>query len=214
MAVRALLRPLLLIAVLLVVLLLPFFAIGNQLDQWFEEWSAVPPARHITALVVVGILSTDILLPVPSSGVSTLAGWQLGTIWGTLTSWVGMNLSAVAGFALALSCGSCFTKWFVRAEDLDRMQATSDRLGPLFLVMMRGVPVLAEASVLLVGANHLQWRRFLPPILLSNFVISVVYAAVGDVAGHRQEMTLGIAIAVGLPIVLGLAVRRWLVNWD
>ena len=209
---RSLLRPLLLIGVLLVVLLLPFLAVGNQLDQWFDEWSAAPPARHITALVVIGILSTDILLPVPSSGVSTLAGWQLGTIWGTLASWVGMTLSAAIGFALALSCGRCFTRWFVGEEELTRMKATSDRLGPLFLIVMRGVPVLAEASVLLVGVNHLQWKRFLPPVLVSNFVISLVYAAVGNVAGHRQEMTLGIAIAVGVPIVLGLVVRRWLVS--
>ena len=92
------------------------------------------------------------------------------------------------------------------------MKATSDRLGPLFLIVMRGVPVLAEASVLLVGVNHLQWKRFLPPVLVSNFVISLVYAAAGNIAGHRQEMTLGIAIAVGLPIVLGLVVRRWLVS--
>lgn len=207
---RSFIHPLLLIGALLLILVLPFFAIGHQLERWFEEWSENPPDRYLTAVTVVGILSTDILLPIPSSGVSTLAGWQLGTVWGTLASWIGMTLSAAVGFALALSCGSWFTRWFVREEDLDRMKTTSDRLGPLFLIVMRGVPVLAEASVLLVGVHRLSWRRFLPPVVLSNFVISLAYAAMGDIAGHRQEVTLGIAVAVVLPVILGIAVRRWL----
>ena len=203
-------RPLLFISVLLLIIIIPFLLVGDWVEARFAAWSEHPPHPAMTALVIIGILSTDIFLPIPSSAVSTLGGFQLGTLTGTLTSWLGMTVSAVIGFWLASWLGRPFALWFSKDQDLARMKATSDRYGPVFLVLLRGVPVMAEASVLLVGIHRLPWNRFLPPVLLSNFAISFVYSAFGHYAGQHQLVSLAVGVAIVLPVVMAIAVRRWL----
>ena len=59
-------------------LIIPFLAFGHSLEQWAQELKESPPPPGTTAALIVGLLSTDVLLPVPSSVISTLGGWQLG----------------------------------------------------------------------------------------------------------------------------------------
>ncbi len=88
---RDLLRPLLLVVLALMVPVLPFLSFGPWLESRVEAWLDPPPAPALVALATVGLLSSDILLPVPSSVVSTVAGSQLGVVGATLASWLGMT---------------------------------------------------------------------------------------------------------------------------
>ena len=81
--------------VVLAIPIVPFLLFGERV----EAVAARPgtsirrlPAR--VAAVVIGLLATDIFLPIPSSLVSTLAGWQLGRSAEPLASWLGMSLGA------------------------------------------------------------------------------------------------------------------------
>lgn len=206
---RDLVRPLLLIGVLLAIIVGPFLLVGDLIETWYARLRAEPPSRPVTAAIVVGTLTTDIFLPVPSSAISTLGGWQLGVVGGTLASWIGMTASAALGFALASRWGEQFARLFSKTEDIQRMRATSDRYGPAFLMIMRGVPVLAEASVLLVGIHRLPWRRFLPPILASNFALSFVYSAFGEFSASHEWLPLAIGVSIGFPVLLAVIVRRY-----
>jgi uncharacterized membrane protein YdjX (TVP38/TMEM64 family) len=161
-------------------------------------------------VVIVGLLATDVLLPVPSSLVSTLGGSQLGTVWGTIASWVGMTAGAALGFALARWLGTPFAHRISHPKDLQRLERASDRYGPLFLVLARGVPVFAEASVLLLGMHRLSWRRFLPVVLASNFGIALAYSAFGTWAAQREWLPLALGISVALPLLWTMMARRWL----
>jgi uncharacterized membrane protein YdjX (TVP38/TMEM64 family) len=198
---QTLLRPLLLVSVVLLVPIVPFVVFGAQLETWFHTWSEQQAARHTVAAVVVGLLATDIFLPIPSSLVSTLGGAQLGILGGTLASWVGMTVSAVVGFALARWCGPAVAHFLSRPQDLQRLARASDRYGPLFLVLARGVPVFAEASVLLLGLQQLAWRRFLPAVVASNLGIALAYSAFGTFAAQHAWLPFALGISVALPLV-------------
>ena len=203
---RELFRTLPLMCVVLLVPVLPFLALGGQFEAWSKQFAENPPSPMVTAVVVIGLLSTDILLPIPSSVVSTMAGWQLGWWQGTLATWTGMNLGAALGFALARKWGRPFAHWFSKEEDLERMQRVSDRFGPLVLVMTRALPVLAEASILIAGMHQLAWKRSLPALVLSNLGVALAYAAFGDYAEQRQWLPLALGVSVAVPVlVAGLA---------
>ncbi len=206
---RTLWRPLLIIVVVLLIPIVPFFLVGDQLEHWLAGWSQRGLSRGATALLVAGALSTDILLPIPSSLVSTWGGGTLGTIWGTLASWAGMSVGAVLGFALARRCGRSVSSWFSSERDLDRMVVASRRYGPVALVLARGVPVFAEASVLLLGLHGLSWRRFLPAILASNFGIALAYSAFGQVAAEHAWLPLALGVSIALPLIVTTCVRWW-----
>jgi len=208
--VRELFRTLPLMCAVLLVPILPFLLFGGQLDTWLRGMSEDPPSQAATAAIVVGLLSTDILLPIPSSVISTMAGWQLGWWRGTLATWTGMSLGAVLGFALARRWGRPLALWFSKAEDLERMQQTSERYGPFVLVLARAVPVFAEASVLLMGIHKLSWRRFLPAVLASNLGIALAYSAFGDYAQQHQWLPLALGISIAVPVLVAALAQRWL----
>lgn len=207
---RELLRTLPLMCIVLLVPIIPFLFMGGQLNDWLRGLSENPPEPAATFALIVGLLATDILLPIPSSVISTLSGWQLGWFWGTLATWLGMNVGAAFGFALARRYGRAFALYFSRGQDLDRIRKVSDRYGPLVLVLTRAMPVFAEASVLMAGIHQLAWRRFMPAIVTSNLGIAVAYAAFGDYAERNQWLPLALTVSVAVPIVVAGFARRWL----
>jgi uncharacterized membrane protein YdjX (TVP38/TMEM64 family) len=207
--VRELFRTFPLMCVVLLVPIVPFLIFGGHLDQWLRGLAEDPPSPVATFALVVGLLATDILLPIPSSVISTMSGWQLGWLFGTLATFAGMNLGAVLGFALARRYGHPFALWFSKGEDLQRMRQVSDRYGPLVLVLTRAVPVFAEASILIAGIHRLSWRRFLPAVLLSNLGIAIAYAAFGDYAERHQWLPLALGVAIAVPVLVAAIAKRY-----
>ena len=211
---RELVRTLPLMCGVLLIPIVPFLFFGQRIEHWLRGMAENPPADHYVMAWVVGLLSTDILLPIPSSVISTMSGWQLGWWRGTLATWVGMTIGAVLGFALARRWGSPLALWFSKAEDLDRVRLLGDRYGPLILVLTRGMPVLAEASVLMSGIHGLAWRKFLPAILLSNLGIAIAYSVFGDYAEQNQWLPLALGVAVAVPILIAAVGQRLLPNTE
>jgi uncharacterized membrane protein YdjX (TVP38/TMEM64 family) len=195
--------------VVLAVPLVPFFLFGAQVEACLVRWHEHPPAWPLVAAAVVLLLATDVFLPIPSSLVSTLAGSQLGTIGGTLASWLGMTVGAIVGFAIARQFGPPLVAWLTRTDDVRRTEGLIDRFGPLLLVAGRGVPVLAEATVLLFGMHRLPWRRFLPPVLAANFALALAYSLLGEIAKQYESLLLAVAVAVIIPVLMVAAFRAW-----
>src|SRR4051812_31397804 len=134
----SLIRPMLPMIVILAVPIIPFLLFGSAMEAWLDQWKEHPPPPLWIAAAVVGLLSTDIFLPVPSSIVSSVAGPQLGIPLATAASWLGMTIGAVAGFALAKTFGQAFSRWFSRPEDLGRASDLANRFGPAVLAIGRG----------------------------------------------------------------------------
>lgn len=205
---QKIITPLVFIAVVLLIPILPLVVFGEvgaaELDAWLKKL----PSPTLLATAVAALLAVDIFLPVPSSLVSTLAGGELGPWLGTLAAWLGMTAGAVLGFALARLFGRPLARRFSNPEELARIERLSQKHGPLILVLVRALPAMAEASVLLMGASGLSWRRFLPPVLASNLGIALAYALFGHVAERHGLLPLALAVAVALPVLAITMVHR------
>ena len=205
---RDLLRPMLPMIVVLAIPIVPFLLFGQeQVERQLRDWRDRPPPPLYVSAAVVALLASDIFLPIPSSAVSTLAGWQLGAVGGSLAAWAGMSLGAVIGFALARWFGQPAVAWLTRAGDLERTRQLTERFGPALLILGRGVPVLAEATVLLLGMHGLPWRKFLPPVLLANLVLAIAYAVFGEIAGQHQWLPLALGVSIALPVLMVAAFK-------
>jgi uncharacterized membrane protein YdjX (TVP38/TMEM64 family) len=207
---RDLLRPMLPMIVVLAVPIVPFLIFGQEgVERALDDWRENPPPPMYVAAAVVALLATDVFLPIPSSLVSTLAGWQLGALGGTVVSWIGMTLGAAMGFALARTFGQPAVAWLTRPPDLARTQLLAERFGPALLVLGRGIPVLAEGTVLLLGMHGMSWRRFLPPVLLANLGLALAYSVFGQVAERYHLLPLALAIAIALPVAMIAAFKAF-----
>lgn len=195
------LRWCLLFAATVAAILIPFFLFGELIEAWARAILAERSARWLVALVVFGLLAGDIVLPVPSSLVSTAAGALLGFWGGLVASWAGMGVACLLGYRLGAR---------LSAPHRERMQAAWNRYGHWALILFRPVPVLAEASVFFAGLSRMSWPRFLALVALSNLGISAVYAATGAFSATRDTFLYAFAGAVVLPGLGLLLFRRQL----
>ena len=91
---RRFVRPILIVCLALLVPIIPFLGFGPWLEDLVAAWLDPPPPSGVLAALVVGLLASDILLPIPSSVVSTAAGAQLGIVVAVAASWIGMTAGA------------------------------------------------------------------------------------------------------------------------
>ena len=211
---RSYFRTTLLIVAVLLVPVLPLLVIGLSFEERVEGLFQTELSAQARFGLIVAALSSDILLPIPSSAVSTFGGGILGTWPATLASWLGMTIGAVIGFGLARALGRPFAARRAGSKDLDQMAALTEKFGPLALVLTRALPILAEACVLLVGATSLSWRRFLIPVMVANFVVSATYASFGEYFEGQDALPAAVIASGAVPLVLALALRRWLPSLD
>lgn len=205
---RELLRPLLLMGAVLAIPIVPFALFGAEIEAWVRAWSQQPGSAAVVALGIFALLAGDILLPVPSSLVSTMGGWRLGWIAGTGVSWLGLTAGACLGFALARRWGQRLAIRLSKPDQLGRFAHLAARFGPAALVLCRGVPVFAEASVLWTGMHGMTWRKFLLPVALSNLGIALAYSAFGEFAAAHEWLPLALGVSIGLPVLFALFLSR------
>ena len=135
----------LLTTVLLAAILVPFALFGDAIDTWVNAFIERSRNRPLAAsLVLGGLLAGDILLPTPSSILSTACGALLGLPLGTAVSLAGMTLSAVAGYGVGrLGQRQVIERW-IGAESAARLQRVASRCGAWTVVITRPVPILAR----------------------------------------------------------------------
>lgn len=205
---RRLLKPLLLVTIVLILPLAILAFHGEAFAVQLERWQDDPPSRGVLALAVVAILASDVLLPIPSGPVSTLAGSQLGVGLGTAASALGMTLGAVIAFGLARRWGQSLASRFASPAALaDAERACRDH-GPWMLAFTRPLPILAEAMALVLGALQMKWRAFLPPVIASNIAIAAAYAILGAQAAEHGWLPWALAVSIAAPLAAATLVRR------
>jgi uncharacterized membrane protein YdjX (TVP38/TMEM64 family) len=202
---------------LLVAILLPFFLFGERLEQATRAFLEARPADWQLALFLGGLLAGDVVLPIPSSLVSTSAGGMLGFWRGMAVSWSGMMLGCWLGYLLGARAEAAALRRLTGAAEVARLERAAALHGHWFLLACRAVPVLAEASVVFAGASHMPFRWFLTVTALSNLGTSAAYAAVGAWAAQAGSFLLLLTGVVLLPALVlwwvrprvgGAALRR------
>jgi uncharacterized membrane protein YdjX (TVP38/TMEM64 family) len=205
---RRLRRGALWIAALLALILVPFWLFGEEVEALVADILHRKTGRLLLAGFGVLALAADVLLPVPSSLVATALGALFGGVTGTLLSAVGLTLGCGLGYWLGLRAGQSFAR---RAGPDDPLASSMlERHGAVALVVCRGVPVLAEASVIAAGVLGMAAPRFFLATTLANIGVGAAYAALGTTALTGSPAAAFLAAALLPALLLGLAavVRR------
>lgn len=191
-----------------VVIIVPFCLWDGDITGWFNKQMEVASQhRGRAALVLFGLLASDIVLPVPSSLASTCCGMVLGFAPGFLVSFMAMNVSAALGYGLGRFC-SGYARKAIGTRDMEMLEAFEQRGGRGWLLLLRPVPVLAEASVLFSGIGRQPMARAAGEVLLGNAVVSAVYAAVGAWGKTSDSMLPAFAATITVSGVCILIARR------
>lgn len=193
---------------LLAVPTIPFLVLGEPMEERMTDWLRSRDSARAVAAGVLALLTIDVLLPVPSSIVCTLSGAFLGLVPGTLMATLGMTSGALLGFALGRLFGRLILCRFADAEERRDLDRLVDRFGISILILLRPVPLVAEASTLFLGCTSLRWTTFLAATLPIHFLLALLYALLGRHFGVPTGTVLSVAIALSLSLVAKMFLKR------
>jgi uncharacterized membrane protein YdjX (TVP38/TMEM64 family) len=206
---RRSLRLLLVIALLaLAVPLVPFVAFGTRLDHVVAGWLDPPPSPPVLAVLEVGVLAADMLLPVPSSMVAALGGARLGFVVGTACAWLGMTCGAAAGWWLGRTAAARRLAG-LEADEREEFARRQRRYGPLAVVLTRPLPLVAEAVALVAGGTGMPFRDFLAAAGGGNLAVAAVWTLAGAIGREADSLQWVLVASLAVPVAIAwLATRR------
>ncbi len=193
-------------------IIVPFVLWQEPIEAFFQDFGALEgQARWLSAAILFGALALDIFLPVPSSLVSTLFGMLLGVGWGWFGSFLAMNVSAAIGYWLGAR-GSALARRALGEAESALLTDFFARRGPMALVALRAVPVLAEASCLFAGMARAPLGKSALALTLGNAAVSLMYALVGAWGREVDAMLPAFAASLLLSGLLMWAAKKRTAN--
>lgn len=143
-----------------------------------ESW---PPLW--IGIVIIALLTSDILIPVPGIVVVSLAGFLLGPFWGAVCGSLGLTLAGVTGYLLCRIYGyRMLSKIYKDENTLIEMRDTFHRHSILVLLLSRAAPMFPEAVSCLAGATQMPFLRYLAAFATSCTLYSIVVAFAGSLS--------------------------------
>lgn len=185
---------------LLAMIVAAHFLFEHPVADFFGRLPAADGNRLVIASVIILGLSIDILLPIPSSVISVWSIVSLGPIGGVAAIWIGLCLACLFGYGLGAVANTRFLGKFIKPRDTIEAGRLSARYGLPALVLLRAVPVLAEASVVSAGMVKMPFRRFMLVTSLSNAGIALAYAGFGEYLNINASFAAALAAGVIVPL--------------
>jgi uncharacterized membrane protein YdjX (TVP38/TMEM64 family) len=198
-----------LVASLIAFVLIPFILWGEQMDEHTPKLLQSPTAKWSIALIGVGLLAFDVILPVPSSVISIGLCFLLGPFYGALAVFIGMTSSFSLGYIIGRLLPVTYLRHWIGHEAWDTVSFKSRPINFAWIVITRPIPILAEVTAILAGSLHLPLIPTFASASLSSILVSIAYGA-ASLPGIRQtDSSLAILVisVACLPVLTWIAFR-------
>lgn len=193
-------------------ILLPFLIWGDWFEQAFSPAGALAwleSCRGWAWLAGIGLLTADIVLPLPSTPLMSALGIIYGTAGGGLISAAGSFLSGTIAWAACRKFGQRAAARLLGPGE----QARAERIfagapGAWLVAVSRALPLLPEVIACLAGLTRMPARRFLPALACGCLPVGFLFAWIG--ASGRESPGLALTLSIAVPAVLYSAGWLWL----
>lgn len=189
-----------LIALLLAVI---FFVFGNQVESFFSQDRCVnwfSTHKHIAWGGSILLLLSDIILPVPASGIMAATGTVYGLWVGALTNFFGSVCAGLVGYGAARLPGQRFARCIATDDELNRFKVFFDQWGAYAVIISRALPIMPEAVSILAGISKMSFTKFFLSLSAGTLPVSVLFSWMGAYSSFSHSF--GIAAAVLIPALI------------
>src|SRR5687767_2034153 len=140
-----------------------FFAWGENFERWLSGEAAIDWIRRCGAwgaLAVIGLLVSDLFLPLPATPLMAAAGYVYGPWVGGMISAVGNFLAGTLAYTLCTTLGRRAAQRLVGKDDLQKGERLFRTKGAWMVALSRSIPVLPEVIACLAGLTRMPARTF------------------------------------------------------
>jgi uncharacterized membrane protein YdjX (TVP38/TMEM64 family) len=159
------------------------------------------------AVLGVGLLVSDAVLPVPSSVVMLSLGAIYGAALGIALAWIGRFGMALVGFAIGRRGGPLMARR-IGAREEARARALVERRGAIAIVATRPLPLIAETVTIVAGASGMPWRTAVVASAIGTLPEAVAYALAGSVSASFKNAAVVWGFFLLIVTVFWVAERR------
>lgn len=189
------------------VVAVPFAIWGQNIEEVLSVDSMVEKLRGTgwAWAAGIGLIISDIALPVPSTAVMAALGIIYGPVIGGACSAAGSTLAGSLGYWLCRSVGPRTTERLVGPEGLAEARRLFDRWGLLLVALSRWLPVLPETVAFVAGLTRMPFQRFLLALVCGTLPLGFLFATAGHIG--RDAPFAIMALCALAPIALWALAR-------
>lgn len=198
-------RLVLLFLVLALLVLIPFLIWGDYFEAMFT-WEGsrawLEGFNNWAWLAGIGLLVSDLFLPLPNTLIIAGLGWRYGILIGGLLGAGGSILSGLLAYGLCRKFGRGMALHFMKQKDLEQAEKMFQRRGGWIVALSRWLPMLPEIIACSAGLARMPIRLYILALACGNIPLGFVFAAIGHL-GH-QNLPLATLLSLLIPPVLWL----------
>lgn len=155
----------------------------------------------------IGLLASDLVLPVPGTVVMSALGYVHGPLAGGLAAAAGSMLAGLGGYGIGRLVGERAARRLLGAVDYEKGRLLFARGGAWMVALSRALPILPEALACTAGLVRMPFARFLGALACGSLPVGFLFAWIG--AAGRDAPGWALAFSLLVPALLWTAARRW-----
>ena len=183
--------------------LLSWWMFGQGLEEaWNVEVLAgrFEEAKGWAWLAGIGLLLTDLLLPIPGTIVMSALGAVYGFWLGGLLASVGSMLAGMFGYGVGRFFNEGTARKWLGEKDFERGKKVFAGRGVWVVAMSRAVPILPEVLACMAGLLRMPFGKFVIALACGSVPMGFLFAWVGRVG--TESPGWGLAFSLLFPAVL------------
>lgn len=197
------------LAALVAAILIPFLLWGDRLDSLAPALLSGGNSAVLVAVAGVVLLIIDLVLPIPSSVISISLCLLLGPALGGLVIALGMTGGFACGYLVGQMLPREALRQWVGTGLWDALARKATHSAPVWIMVSRPVPVLAEATAVISGSLGVPFRMALLAALMSSLAVAACYAIAVMIGFSQGGFGLAFASSLALAGLLWSLSRRW-----
>lgn len=190
---------------------IPFLIWGEQLEASLSQQGAAGFMRQFgdwAWLAGIGLIISDIALPVPASAVMVALGIIYGPLIGGAAAASGSILAGLVGYGVCRMIDPRTAERLASEKGMAQARELFDRWGGWLVAGSRWLPVLPETISFLAGLTRMSFRRYVVALACGAVPLGFAFATAGHLGADNVMLTL--AISAVTPVALWLILRPFL----
>jgi uncharacterized membrane protein YdjX (TVP38/TMEM64 family) len=180
-----------------------FLAIWLSFDHQWQDWGDLASATNkiknygvSPAIIGIGLLIFDIILPIPSTIVMSSLGFLYGIWWGGFFSLAGSMSASLIGYGIGRLGGKKTALFFLGEKDYQRGKNLFDQGGGWIVTLSRTLPILTEALSITAGLLKMPLPQFFVSAFCGSLPISYLFAWIGSGGSDHPWLTFSMSFLV------------------
>jgi uncharacterized membrane protein YdjX (TVP38/TMEM64 family) len=183
--------------------LIPTLILDDEIDEQFGGEQGLARLRGYgdwAWAAGVGLIISDLFLPVPSTAVIAGLGMLYGPWLGGLIGGVGSVLAGLVAFGLGRTLGRPALRVLCGDADLDRLARFFSRHGLWAIALSRWMPLLPEALCGLAGSARMRFPPFIAALACGSFAMGFAFGFLGT--AYLDRPAAGLILSALIPLAV------------